>query len=60
MPMPQRRYEELTSWKAPVAGGPTSDALTNDQRALDQKTRAVISQELGHLREAITVVYLGR
>ena len=56
----QRRYEELTGWRAPVAGGPASDALTTDQRALDKKARATISSELGHNREAISAVYLGR
>jgi len=56
----QRRYFELTGWRAPVAGGPTSDSLTIDQRALDIEARATISSELGHTREAITAVYLGR
>jgi len=56
----QRRYEELTGWRAPVAGGPATKSLTTDQRALDLKARVVISQELGHSREAITAVYLGR
>jgi len=56
----QRRYAEMTGWKAPAAGGPATDSLTPDQRALDKKARAVISQELGHNREAISAVYLGR
>jgi len=56
----QQRYLELTGWKAPVAGGPASDSLTTDQRTLDKKARAVISQELGHNREAISAVYLGQ
>ena len=56
----QQRYLELTGWKAPVAGGPASDSLTTDQRALDSKARAMISCELGHAREAISAVYLGR
>jgi len=56
----QRRYEELTGWRAPVAGGPATDLLTNDQRALNLKARVTISQELGHNREAISAVYLGR
>ena len=56
----QRRYEELTGWKAPVAGGPTSKQLTPEQRALDNEARATISHELGHAREAISAVYLGR
>ena len=55
----QRRFEELTGFKAPIDGGPSRSALSDDQRALDKKARAVISQELGHNREAITRVYLG-
>ena len=56
----QRRFEELTGFESPAAGGPTRQQLTADERALDAKARAVISTELGHNREAITVVYLGR
>jgi hypothetical protein len=56
----QKRFEELTGFKAPAAGGPTRQSQTADERALDAKARAVISNELGHGREAITVVYLGR
>ncbi len=56
----QQRYKELTGWKAPVEDGPASDSLTTDQRALDNKARAKISNELGHAREAISAVYLGR
>jgi len=56
----QRRFEELTGWKSPAAGGPATETLTNDQRALNLKARVTISQELGHNREAISAVYLGR
>ncbi len=56
----QRRYEELTGWKAPLAGGPASKSLTIEQRALDEKARTVISRELGHDRTSITRTYLGR
>jgi len=56
----QQRYKELTGWKSPAAGGPASVSLTTDQCALDKKARTTISRELGHNREAITVVYLGR
>lgn len=55
----QRRYQELAGFKAPAAGGPPRSTLSTDERALDKKARAVISAELGHNREAITVVYLG-
>jgi integrase len=56
----QRRFAELAGFKAPLAGGPNRSELSNDQRALDQKARAEISNELGHKREQITTVYLGR
>jgi site-specific recombinase XerC len=56
----QRRYEKLTGWQAPAAGGPASGSLNSDQRALNLKARATISRELGHNREAISAVYLGR
>ncbi|HNP36972.1 MAG TPA: phage integrase N-terminal domain-containing protein [Woeseiaceae bacterium] len=56
----QRRYEELTGWKAPVAGGLATKSLTIDQRALNEGARETISRELGHSREEITKVYLGR
>ncbi len=56
----QQRYCELTGWKAPVAGGPTSKLLNPEQRALDQQARAMISSELGHARAEISAVYVGR
>lgn len=56
----QQRYEELTGWTSPAAGGPTSSTLTVEQRALDQSARLEISREFGHEREQITAVYLGR
>ncbi len=56
----QGRYEEMAGWKAPVAGGPTSKQLNPEQRALDHEARAMISNELGHARAEISVVYLGR
>ncbi len=56
----QSRYRELTGWKAPAAGGPKSAELTGDRKRLDQNARLTISRELGHEREQITAVYLGR
>lgn len=47
-------------WAAPAAGGPGSKALTPEQRELDREARLTISAELGHEREQITAVYLGR
>jgi len=54
------RYEELTGWRPPVAGGPSSKNLSKDERTVDRAARLTISRELGHEREAITTVYLGR
>ncbi|MCY1512934.1 hypothetical protein D9M68_474140 [compost metagenome] len=56
----QQRYEALTGWKAPAAGGPSARSLTPAQRAMDTQARQAISRELGHERAQITAVYLGR
>ena len=56
----QTRYREITGWAAPAAGGPRSKALTPAQRELDREARLTISMELGHEREQITAIYLGR
>jgi len=56
----QRRYEDLAGWKSPHAGGPKSKDLTPDQRATDRAVRLAVSAEMGHAREEITAVYLGR
>lgn len=56
----QARYEVLTGWPAPAVGGPSAKDLTPEQKAIDQAARLTISAELGHEREQITAVYLGR
>jgi len=56
----QNRYEELTSWKCPSAGGPVARELTPEQREHDHEARLTISRELGHEREQVTGAYLGR
>lgn len=56
----QSRYEQLTGWKAPAAEGPASKSLTEHQKNIDHQVRLQISRELGHEREQITAVYLGR
>jgi integrase len=55
----QNRYEELTGWKAPAAGGPKAKTLTPEQRETDRQTRLTISRELGHERVSITAAYCG-
>ena len=56
----QQRYQELTGLPSPAAGGPGSKSLTRDQKILDAAARLIISRELGHEREGVTAVYLGR
>jgi integrase len=56
----QARYTDLTGWKPPAAGGPTSKQLSPEQKVIDRQARLTISRELGHEREQITAVYLGR
>lgn len=56
----QNRYETLTGWKSPAAGGPTVRMLSPQQRIVDQYVRQLISRALGHERISITAVYLGR
>lgn len=56
----QRRFVEVAGFACPNNGGPRSKELTIEQRALNEKARALISAELGHSRESITAVYLGR
>ncbi len=56
----QQRYWELTGWPSPHAGGPSKGKLSEAQRQRDQQARLTISKELGHVREQITAVYLGR
>lgn len=56
----QDRYKELTGWECPARGGPTNKQLDPEQKEADRSARLTISNELGHNRENITAVYLGR
>jgi len=56
----QSRFEALAGFKSPVAGGPSAKELTSEQKLLDYEARMIVSSELGHGREEITVNYLGR
>lgn len=55
----QQRYEELTGWKSPHAGGLDRNQLNPEQKIKDHRARMQISKELGHERLAIVSVYLG-
>ncbi|MCC6710132.1 MAG: integrase domain-containing protein [Gammaproteobacteria bacterium] len=56
----QQRYLELTGSQCPAAGGPQSGDLSPGQKTEDTAARLTISLELGHEREAVTAIYLGR
>ena len=56
----QARYEELTGWRAPIAGGPSRRSLNQGEQSADRDARHLISLELGHEREAIVAIYVGR
>ncbi|CAM3698203.1 integrase [Bordetella pertussis] len=55
----QSRYETLTGWKSPAAGGSGTAQLDLSQRLADRHARQQISHELGHERVQVTAVYLG-
>jgi hypothetical protein len=55
----QKRYKELTGWEVPINGGPASKELTPEQKAKDYQARIIISETLGHSREAIVKNYCG-
>lgn len=56
----QERYKELTGRDCPAQDGKTSKELTKEEKAQDLAARLQISKELGHEREEVTAVYLGR
>ena len=56
----QQRYFDLTGRPCPAAGGLCSGDLTPHQKSQDTAARLAISLELGHEREAVTAIYLGR
>ena len=55
----QIRYEGLTGWKAPAAGGPRRRSLGPAKRRIDKAARVTIARELGHGRLEVVSVYCG-
>ena len=55
----QSRYEALTGWKAPAAGGPRRRSLSTARRRIDKAARMTIARELGHGRLEIVPQYIG-
>lgn len=56
----QERYRQLTGWPSPNCGGPRSSQLDIEKKERDLSARLLLSEEMGHGREQITAVYLGR
>lgn len=56
----QTRYKDITGWLCPASGGKTSKELSIEEKEKDRSARLIISAELGHNRESITAIYLGR
>ncbi|GHT83414.1 hypothetical protein AGMMS49543_10640 [Betaproteobacteria bacterium] len=56
----QARFSELAGFECPHKGGPNSRELSAEQKEINFEVRAKISAELGHNRESITAIYLGR
>ena len=52
------RYEAITGWKAPAAGGPPRASLKGEKRRIDTAARLQISAELGHGRISVCQAYL--
>ena len=52
------RYEALTGWKAPAAGGPRRRSLGPARRRVDKVARMTIARELGHGRISVVAVYV--
>ena len=55
-----RRYEEMTGWKPPAAGGPPMRSLKGARKRIDREARQTISTEMGHRRRDIVSQYIGR
>lgn len=53
------RYENLTGWKAPAAGGPRRRSLSPAMRRIDRSARLRIARELGHDRIDVVSQYCG-
>ena len=56
----QERYLELAGWSCPLVGGPKSRSLSPNDCRIDKVARLTISHELGHVREQIVAIYIGR
>ena len=56
----QQRYLELTGRQCAACGGLERREMSPEMRQTDREARQLITEELGHTRDEITSVYLGR
>ena len=56
----QCRYEDITGWKPPLAGGPLRSGLTGARERIDRQARTTVARELGHNRREISEHYIGK
>jgi len=56
----QVRYRELTGWDCPCQGGPRSKELDATRKQIDYEARMKITTEMGHGREQVVAIYVGR
>lgn len=56
----QTRYQDLTGRICPALCGTPSHKLTREERTIDREARLKISAEMGHGREQVTAIYIGR
>jgi site-specific recombinase XerC len=56
----QRRYQELTGWNSPIAGGPKFADMLPEAQHKDLWARSILTEELGHSRLQILVNYISR
>lgn len=56
----QKRYFEMVGFPCPAKGGPKKGELPSKLYERVKEIRTQISEELGHGREEVTAVYLGR
>ena len=56
----QQRFQELTGFACPLAGGPARKDMTPDMRRANYEARLEVARELGHGRMDVVNSYLGR
>ncbi|MGD9108650.1 MAG: phage integrase N-terminal domain-containing protein [Gammaproteobacteria bacterium] len=56
----QMTYKKITGWDCPACGGSKQKNLNPEQKILDKQARLEIAELLGHSREYISAIYIGK